>query len=417
MAFGDIIQKTNGGSGDSATLTGVGSGNSLVFISRYRAFESGFPTSVSDSLNSGSYEKFLTAGTEGSENVQGHFLSGSDAGTVVLSFSDATPYNWALFEIEGTIQVDVAQKTAISETAVSSVSVPSATVSADSFSVAAINYSKALTNISGIDAGWTKEFDLVPIEFFHRKDSASSTVGLAGAMSQDSAYAAGWASFTESSASPTAPTITDINTTNEVTPGTTATLTGTNLTNATGLNIGSEAQTDFTVVSATEVTFTVVRGGNPYNQDLTATLLSPDGNATITVQQVPAADELAVTAADPNTTDEDSFWSGLIDTITGDPVTIVDGDQALAYDFADLEGENVSFGIDPTGNITAEFTGTFKAIIRLASEGTWGSEQTVSFAVPGDPEPDQTNLTAKKKQNDRRRYAANCYGAWRNRFR
>lgn len=185
----------------------------------------------------------------------------------------------------------------------------------------------------------------------------------------------------ETSATPP-PTITDINTNNEVTPGETATLTGTNLTGATGFNIGSEAQTDFTVVSDTSITFTTVRGGNPYNQDLTGTLLHPDGNQTITLQQVPESGTFAVTAASPNTTDDASLWTGLIDTATSDPITIVDGDQAWVKNPNSL----TNLAIAPDGTITADETGDFVVQIWLASEGVWGSDQTVTFEVPSGAE-------------------------------
>lgn len=176
----------------------------------------------------------------------------------------------------------------------------------------------------------------------------------------------------------TAPAITDINTDNTVVPGTTATVTGTKLTGTTAIDINGVAQSGIAVVSDTQVTFTVVRGGNPYKTDLTATLTTADGTDTHVVQQVAGTKEFAVEALNPNTTDAASLWTGLVDTATGNPITIVDGDQALMKDNVGTGLGNLSSTQE--GVISADTEGDFVVQIRLASEGTWGADQTVTFA-------------------------------------
>lgn len=170
--------------------------------------------------------------------------------------------------------------------------------------------------------------------------------------------------------------INDVNGANTVVPGTTATINGSNLGNTTAVDIGGEAQTAVTVVSAEQVTFTVIRGDNPYEKDLTLTLTSSDGSTTQQIQQVVADGEFAVTAESPNITDEESLWTGLVDTATGDPVTIVNGDQALLKDVNNLG----SLVCTPSGVISANNEGEFLAQIRLASSGVWGTNQTVTFS-------------------------------------
>lgn len=172
------------------------------------------------------------------------------------------------------------------------------------------------------------------------------------------------------------PALTDINGNNEVVPGTTATVTGTNLSTTTGITVNGIAQTDVVVVNATTVTFTVVRGTNPYNTSFQAVLTAGGGSDSVIVQQVPDVDEFVVTASQPNTSDDASFWSGLIDTASGDPVTIVDGDQALVKNPNSLPNLSIS----PTGVIYADQTGDFVTQIWLLSEQVWGVDQTVTFA-------------------------------------
>lgn len=182
------------------------------------------------------------------------------------------------------------------------------------------------------------------------------------------------------------PTITNIDGGTEYTPGDSVVLNGTNFSTSGGsIVINGETQT-ITNRTATAITFTAVRGGNPYDQDLTLTYTDADSNtATLTVQQVAGTDEYAVTAASPNTTDDASLWTGLVDTGTGDPITIVNGDQALLKD-------NVGDGLGnltatPAGEISADTEGDFTVQIWLASEGVWGSDQTVTFAEADEAAP------------------------------
>lgn len=180
----------------------------------------------------------------------------------------------------------------------------------------------------------------------------------------------------------TGPSITNIDGGTTFTPGASVVLNGSNFSASGGsIVINGETQT-ITNRTATAITFTAVRGGNPYDQDLTLTYTDADSNtATLTVQQVAGTDEYAVTAASPNTTDDASLWTGLVDTGTGDPITIVNGDQALLKD-------NVGDGLGnlaatPAGEISADTEGDFTVQIWLASEEVWGSDQTVTFTAPG----------------------------------
>lgn len=116
---------------------------------------------------------------------------------------------------------------------------------------------------------------------------------------------------------------------------------------------------------------------NPLNR---TPICPPDGDQTITVQQVPESGTFAVTAASPNTTDDASLWSNVINTATGDPVTVVNPDQFWVND--PIPG----LAIDPDGTITADEEGTFTGQFWLASEGVWGSDQTVTFEVPSEAE-------------------------------
>lgn len=113
---------------------------------------------------------------------------------------------------------------------------------------------------------------------------------------------------------------------------------------------------------------------------------STGGNVVVSAAE--STGDYIITASNPNTTDDASLWTGLVDTATGDPITIVDGDKAKIL--TSLPG----LVIDPDGTITADETGDFVVQIWLASEGVWGGDQTVTFTVPSaDTTPDQFTLT------------------------
>lgn len=177
----------------------------------------------------------------------------------------------------------------------------------------------------------------------------------------------------------TLPTITNIDGGTTFVPGDSVVLNGSNFSTTGGsIIIDGEAQT-ITARTATAITFTAVRGGNPYDTDLTLTYTDSGSNtATLTVQQVAGAGEVAVTAASPNTTDDASLWANLVDTGTGDPITIVGGDQALLKDVNTLGNLTAT----PAGEISADTEGDFVVQIWLALEGVWGSDQTVTFSEP-----------------------------------
>lgn len=188
----------------------------------------------------------------------------------------------------------------------------------------------------------------------------------------------------------TGPSITNIDGGTTFTPGASVVMNGSDFSTTGGsLTIGGVAQT-ITNRTATAITFTAVRGGNPYDQNLTLTYTDASSNtAALTVQQVAGANEDAVTAANPNTVDEASLWTGLVDTSTGNPITIVDGDQALLKDVNALGNLTAT----PAGEISANTEGNFVVQIRLASEGIWGSDQTVTFSEPDTTAPAITSVS------------------------
>ena len=188
----------------------------------------------------------------------------------------------------------------------------------------------------------------------------------------------------------TGPSITNIDGGTTFAPGASVVMNGSDFSTTGGsLTIDGVAQT-ITNRTATAITFTAVRGGNPYDQNLTLTYTDASSNtATLTVQQVAGANEDAVTAANPNTVDEASLWTGLVDTSTGNPITIVDGDQALLKDVNALGNLTAT----PAGKISANTEGNFVVQIRLASEGIWGSDQTVTFSEPDTTAPAITSVS------------------------
>lgn len=176
-------------------------------------------------------------------------------------------------------------------------------------------------------------------------------------------------------------TITDVNTDESVYPGESFVITGTGFgaTQGTGgVDIDGVTQT-VTAWGDTSITCTAVRGGNEYGTGKTLTVTTDAATtATITVAQEAEPNTFAVTAASPNTTDDASLWTGLVDTVTGDPITIVNGDQAWVKNPNNL----TNLAVSADGTITADEEGDFVVQIWLASEGVWGSDQTVTFEVP-----------------------------------
>lgn len=128
--------------------------------------------------------------------------------------------------------------------------------------------------------------------------------------------------------------------------------------------------------SDTVINVTAIRGGNNYGANKTLTVITDSGlTGTIEVEQEAEPGTFAVTAINPNITDDASLWTGLIDTVTSDPITIVAGDQAWVKNPNNL----TNLAVAPDGEITADVTGDFVVQIWLQSDEVWGADQTVTF--------------------------------------
>lgn len=204
MSFGDIVQSAYGTDADPITLSSpVAAGNSLVFAGRFRTFEGGFPTSVGDDVNAGSYEPIFQAGDDtGSTTATLYLLADTSIGSPVVSTVDSAPNRWHLLEVEGVLSsanVGGVNSSAASE---STVTTPSDTIPANSVSFGFAALDSNARNVS-VSAPWTEIAGGAGLNRgFTRKDASSTASSLSGAMTiADGPYAAGWASFIAAGAS------------------------------------------------------------------------------------------------------------------------------------------------------------------------------------------------------------------------
>lgn len=196
MAFGDVIQSATGSDADPVTFASpVAAGNSIIVMARFRDDEGGAPSATDDDLNSGNYTRAFFVGDDADRYFEQWFYSGSIAGIPVVTFTGTTPRNWFLLEVEGAVALDQSS-TDYSAADTTSWSIPAQTVAANSVSYAGYS-SGFFTNLSGLDAAWTKEVDVTAGEVYRRADATSTSVTFTATSNNNSGYAAGWASYTQ----------------------------------------------------------------------------------------------------------------------------------------------------------------------------------------------------------------------------
>lgn len=202
MAFGDIIQQAQGGSGDSVTLaSAVTEGNTLLFFGRFRIYEGGKPTSISDDVNAGNYAEAFDTNVYLQDNpdVLLAYLAGSSAGSPVITTAGSLAVNWVLVEVEGELSGDVLDKAAVDHGGASdTIATASGTVKAGSVSFGASINPTVGTTFTPTNPAWSEISDNGSMEVFRRADATATTDSLSGALTATGDWAAGWASFVAS---------------------------------------------------------------------------------------------------------------------------------------------------------------------------------------------------------------------------
>jgi len=209
MAFGDVIQQADGASSDSITLPlPVAAGNTLVLIGRFRTFEGGLPTSVSDSVNAGDYQSVIAVGEATNTLRLGFFaFPNISAGSPVITTTGTTAYRWLLVELQGALSSKISSGAGSNEAGGTTFTTASAEMPSGSISLGATIGAYDTSNFSP-SAPWVQLVDgSAGNELHKRVNTTTETDNLSGTVSSSgfsvTPYSAAWASFTEAAVVPT----------------------------------------------------------------------------------------------------------------------------------------------------------------------------------------------------------------------
>jgi hypothetical protein len=200
MAFGDVVQVLTGLVADAIALPNVQAGNTILLFTRFRSWEGGEPTSVTDDVNAGTYTKVFDEGIYGQTDRQGscYMFANVLAGSTTVAMVGSLPFRWGMVEVEGTLVDSGVGTGSFEATAQTIVTNAAGTTLANSVSFGGMTGNP----LTPTQTEWVQIATRNELQVFRRFDTASTSVSLSGTTPTANPYALGWASFTQASTGP-----------------------------------------------------------------------------------------------------------------------------------------------------------------------------------------------------------------------